>query len=108
LRHGSGLRLLEGMKGNLLLATLAAATTLVACGGGTLTQAGSRVKVMKGDPPANCTEVGSVSSYTVGPDYQERNKNKLRNEAADKQANYLRLEQNDGDGNAAGTAFRCP
>jgi hypothetical protein len=49
-----------------------------------------------------------VSGYTIGPNYQEKNKNKLRNEAAEKGANFVRLEQNDGDGNAAGTAYRCP
>ena len=81
---------------------------LVACGGGSLSQAGAQVKLMKADPPQGCTEVGGVSGYTVGPDYQERNKNKLRNEAAEKRANYVRLEQNDSDGNAAGTAYRCP
>lgn len=62
----------------------------------------------KGDPPAGCAEAGGVSGYTIGPDYQEKNKNKLRNEAATKGANYVRLEQNDSDGNASGTAYRCP
>lgn len=82
---------------------------LVACGGGQLSQAGAQVKLMKGDPPPTCTEAGSVSGYSIGPDYQEHNKNKLRNEAAEKHhANYVRLEQNDSDGNAAGTAYRCP
>lgn len=81
---------------------------LVACGGGSLSQAGAQVRLMKADPAPGCREVGGVSGYTVGPDYQERNKNKLRNEAAVKGANYVRLEQNDSDGNASGTAFTCP
>jgi len=92
----------------LALALLLLAAPLVACGGGSLTQAGAQVKLMKADPPAGCKERGGVSSYTIGPDYQEKNKNKLRNEAAEKGANYVRLEQNDSDGNASGTSFTCP
>ena len=49
------------------------------------------MKLMKNDPPPSCAEVGSVSGYTVGPNYEERLKNKLRNDAADKGANYVRL-----------------
>jgi hypothetical protein len=79
----------------------------VACGG-SLTEAGARVKLMKADPPPTCTEVGSVSGYKVGPNYQDRLKNDLRNDAADKGANYVRLETLTSDGNASGTAFRCP
>jgi hypothetical protein len=81
---------------------------LAACGGGALTPAGAKVTLNKADPAAACAEVGGVSGYTIGPDYQDKNKNKLRNEAAEKGANYVRLEQNDSDGNAAGTAYRCP
>ena len=90
------------------LIILAFGGSLMACGGGALTQAGAQVQLMKGDPPPTCKEVGSVSGYTIGPDYQEKNKNKLRNEAAAKNGNFVRLEQNDSDGNAAGTAYRCP
>lgn len=82
--------------------------SLAACGGGALTQAGAQVTLNKADPPKGCVEKGGVSGYTIGPDYQERNKNKLRNEAAEKGANYVRLEQNDSDGNASGTAYACP
>ena len=81
---------------------------MVACGGGALTAAGAKVTLNKADPPPTCKEAGSVSGYTIGPDYQEKNKNKLRNEAAEKGANFVRLEQNDSDGNAAGTAYKCP
>lgn len=95
------------MKPTLSLVFASCAVALVACGGGALTQAGAQVQLMKGDPPPTCKEVGSVSGYTIGPDYQERNKNKLRNEAAAKNANYVRLEQNDSDGNASGTAYKC-
>ncbi|MBS2018505.1 MAG: DUF4156 domain-containing protein [Deltaproteobacteria bacterium] len=93
----------------LAVALLAAfAASLTACGGGALTQAGAQVTLNKADPPKGCVEKGGVSGYTIGPDYQERNKNKLRNEAAEKGANYVRLEQNDSDGNASGTAYSCP
>jgi len=78
-----------------------------ACGG-SLSQAGAQVKLMKNDPPPGCAEVGGVSGYTVGPNYQERVKNKLRNDAADRGANYVRLETLTSDGNASGTAFKCP
>ena len=96
------------MKSFQSLIILAFGGVLMACGGGALTQAGAQVQLMKGDPPPTCKEVGSVSGYTIGPDYQEKNKNKLRNEAAAKNGNFVRLEQNDSDGNAAGTAYRCP
>ena len=81
---------------------------LVGCGGASLTQAGAKVMLNKSDPPAGCSEVAGVSAYTIGPDYQNKNKNKLRNEAGEKGANYVRLEQNDSDGNASGTAYKCP
>jgi hypothetical protein len=79
----------------------------VACGG-SLSEAGAQVKLMKADPPQGCAEVGGVSGYKVGPNYQERLKNDLRNDAAAKGANYVRLETLTSDGNASGTAFRCP
>ncbi len=84
------------------------AIALAACGGGTLTEAGARVKLMTAAPPAGCTEVAGVSGDSIGPDYQGRNKNKLRNQAAEKEATYVRLEQNHNNGNAAGTAFVAP
>lgn len=90
----------------LTVGCLTVLASTAACGG-TLTEAGARVKLMKADPPAGCSEIGGVSGYTIGPGYQENNKNKLRNQAAEMGANYVRLEQNDSDGNAAGTAFRC-
>jgi hypothetical protein len=96
------------MKSIHSLAFVVLGGALTACGGGALTQAGAQVRLLKGDPPPTCKEVGGVSGYTIGPDYQERNKNKLRNAAAEKKGNVVRLEQNDSDGNAAGTAYRCP
>ncbi|MBI5544862.1 MAG: hypothetical protein HY901_13310 [Deltaproteobacteria bacterium] len=75
---------------------------------GALTEAGARVKLVKADPPAECAEVGGVSAYRIGPDYHDKLKNSLRNDAASKGANYVRLESLTSDGNAAGTAYRCP
>ncbi len=81
--------------------------SLAACGA-TLTEAGTGVKLMKADPPADCADVGGVSSYKIGPGYQDALKIALRNQAADKGGNYVRLESLTDDGNAAGTAYKCP
>jgi hypothetical protein len=97
-----------GVMKRSFLTLLVGSGLVVACGGGALTQAGAAVTLNKADPPSGCSEAGGVSGYTIGPEYQEKNKNKLRNEAATKGANYVRLEQNDSDGNASGTAYRCP
>ena len=93
---------------SIVLAVIVGSGLVVGCGGSALTQAGAAVTLNKADPPPACKEIGGVSGYTIGPDYQEKNKNKLRNEAATKGGNFVRLEQNDSDGNASGTAYRCP
>ncbi len=77
-----------------------------ACGG-SLSQAGAQVRLMKNDPPPACQELGSVSGYLIGPNYQERLKNKLRNDAAGQGGNYVRLETLTSDGNASGSVFKC-
>jgi hypothetical protein len=79
----------------------------IGCGTATLTPEAASVKLMKSDPPANCTEVGSVSAYRIGPSYQDKLKNALREDAAKKGGNYVRLESLTSDGNAAGTAYKC-
>ena len=80
----------------------------MACGG-SLSKAGAAVKVMKADPPQGCSELGAVSGRAIGPDHIERSKNGMRNEAAEKGANYVRLENLDTEnGYAAGTAYKCP
>ena len=83
------------------------AVSLGGCGG-SLSAAGTAVKVMKADPPADCTEVGVVSGHAVGPDHRTKSRNKLRNEAAEKGGNYVRLETVAADGGEMGTAFKCP
>jgi hypothetical protein len=97
----------QNMK-KIKLAILTAGTFgLLGCAAA-LTEAGAKVKLLKADPPPECTEVGGVSAYRIGPDYQDKLKNSLRNEAATKGANFVRLESLASDGNAAGTAYRCP
>ena len=71
-----------------------------------LTPGGQRVKLMKSDPPGNCTEIGTVTgSSSVGN--VEKAKTKMRNNAAEKGANYVRFETFNGV-TVGGTAFRCP
>ena len=70
----------------------------------TLTEAGKAVQVMESDPPAGCREVGSVA----GRGDAEQIKINLRNAAASKGGNYVRLETFDvANETTTGTAFRC-
>lgn len=82
---------------------------LTACGPA-LSEAGAGVKVMSADPPPNCTEIGHVSGSLARRDRAERAKNEMRNRAAEKGANYVRLEGVDSayGSSANGTAFKCP
>lgn len=73
-----------------------------------LTAAGAGVKLAKGDPAPGCVEVGYVSGYAIGPGFQERLMIGMRNDAAAKGGNYVRLDSLMSNGNASGTAFRCP
>ena len=79
-----------------------------ACGGGALTEAGARVKLMKADPPSSCADVGTVSAHAIGPNSDERTRNTLRNDAAEKGGNYVRLETATEEGGLTGTAYSCP
>ena len=84
------------------------AALLTACGG-SLTAEGAKVKLMKSDPPPNCNEVGSVEGRGLGPDHVEKAKNVMRNHAAERGGNYVRMETLDTDnGYATGTAYHCP
>lgn len=73
-----------------------------------LTTEGSKVKLMKNDPPSNCKEIGSVKGLTRGTGDMEVAKNEMRNEAAEKGANYVRYESAQEAVSASGTAFLCP
>jgi hypothetical protein len=85
---------------------LALAFAVGACGA-SLTQAGAQVKLMKADPAPECAELGGVSGRALGGDADDTVKIKLRNEAGEKGANYVRLETL-GAGTGSGTAYRCP
>lgn len=74
----------------------------------TPSEEGAQVTIMNGDPPPECTEVGNVNAYSLGANYQDRLKDNLKKKAAQKGGNFVRLEVLSPDGNAAGTAFRCP
>jgi hypothetical protein len=78
---------------------------LAACGG--LTPAGSAAKIMKGDPPAECEELGDVNGSAMGFCDLECQKLRMRNEAGELGANYVRYEVAAATG-STGTAFRCP
>jgi hypothetical protein len=82
---------------------------LTACGG-SLSEAGAGVKIVHGDAAPNCTEVSPVVGQVARRDRIELAKNKMRNEAAEKGANTVRLEGVNGayGSSANGTAFKCP
>ncbi len=66
------------------------------------------VQLMKSDPPMGCQMVGDIQSK--GDDMNEA-KAHLRQQAADKGGNYVRLDalsMAGGDAIAAGAAFHCP
>jgi hypothetical protein len=74
------------------------------CYSAPLTEGGRAVQLMKGDPPATCQDVGSVS----GRGDDEEMKVGLRNHAARKGANYVRMETYSAiTETTTGTAFRC-
>ena len=77
--------------------------------GTTLTEAGRNVQLMKADPSAGCKEVGQVSGIVKSPQppFIEDAKNEMRNEAATKGANYVRMETLT-DSSMTGTAYACP
>ncbi len=65
------------------------------------------VQLMKSDPPMGCQMVGDIQSK--GDDMNEAKAN-LRQQAADKGGNYVRLDALNmagGDAIAAGAAFNC-
>lgn len=81
------------------------------CSSGKLSGDGQKVKVMKADPPANCTELKVVSNSPVAFCDENCARNKIRNEAAEAGANYLRLDSTGMTGGSpvmSGTAFKCP
>jgi len=87
------------------------AILLTSCGSVQLTDAGSRVRVMKADPPAECQELGAAlgsATGLAGPALIEEAKIDARNKAGEMGANYLRWDTVDERGSVTGTAYKCP
>ncbi len=90
-----------------LLVFLMVAGAVMVSGCGSTPEKKINVQLMKSDPPMGCQMVGDVQSK--GDDMNEA-KAHLRQQAADKGGNYVRLDalsMAGGDAIAAGAAFRC-
>ncbi|NIQ00094.1 MAG: hypothetical protein GWM98_06455 [Nitrospinaceae bacterium] len=77
------------------------------CGGVDLTDKGREVKLMKNDPPGNCKHVEDIE---VEEDDTVSAKAELRNLAAEKNADYVRLDiltMKHGDAIASGALYQC-
>lgn len=85
------------------IACLGLACLLSGCAVG-LTQAGSHVKLMKSDPPTGCVEIGTVEAARPDTDSE---KNEMRNEAANMNANFVRWDTVSDQTGSTGTAFKC-
>jgi len=85
---------------------------VVACSPLALTDAGKNVKLLKADPPKACFDIGPVDGTVpesdTGMSREEFSKIKVRNNAAERRADYVRIDRVYEDGTIAGTAFRCP
>jgi hypothetical protein len=72
-----------------------------------LTEKGARVQLREGDPPSGCRELGDVR----GDGSLENAKIRMRNQAGELGANYIRWETVAGHGTVAngvtGTAYSC-
>jgi len=95
-----------------LLIPISLVMLLSGCGATALTAGGQSVKVQKSDPPPGCEEVGFLEgrSSNLVANYKENARNKLRNQAAERGANYLRLESEVVTGNGVAyeaTAYKC-
>lgn len=73
----------------------------------TVTQQGAKVKIGKADPPKSCEELGDVTASSFYFCMEQCQRNRLRNNAAEIGANYLRLDSTSPTG-SAGIAFKCP
>lgn len=79
--------------------------SIAACATKELTTLGQKVKVAKAEPTKDCTEIAQVSANNQ--DAEVRNA-LLKNRAAEKGANYVRLDAVTNFGEYTGTAFKCP
>ena len=69
---------------------------------------GQLVKIAKAEPPQGCTEVGMVSAPSYVSGLEERTYTTLKNAAAEKGGNYVRLDSINSAGQYTATAFKCP
>lgn len=95
---------------NKLIFCLLSLVLISSCGTTTkLDENAKSVVVSKEKAPAGCKEVGSASSTTFGPFYQNTMRNKLMNEAAALGGNYVQLDTNEPSGSTlTGVVFKCP
>ncbi len=67
---------------------------------------------MKGDIPKECSEIGTLEGFWNGDGYEDSAngaKTQLRNEAATRGANIVRLDNTNAAGTRfTGAAFKCP
>lgn len=73
---------------------------------------GNNVRIESADPPESCEQISVISAYAsnTGND-DESVRDKLRNQAAARGANYVRLDKLGGSSTLkqyTGTAFKCP
>jgi hypothetical protein len=91
---------------------LAALTlALCACGPIALTPAGQQVRLVTGEPPTGCEEIGQVqgNGNGIGRSTAENSKIEIRNDAGRQDANIVRLETvSSQHGYLTGWAFKCP
>lgn len=82
--------------------------TLVSCASAGLDPEIQKIKIMKGDPPSECQEVGVVDSQGWGVWSEESRRTRLKVKAAEKGGNYVRLDKVLFDDGYVGTAYKCP
>lgn len=83
---------------------------MLSCSSRPIVSTASDVKVSREIPDKSCREVGPVRGTTQGtkPDVEKAIED-MKKEAADKGANYVKMETSSSYGTAAfGTAFECP
>jgi hypothetical protein len=69
---------------------------------------GQAVKIAKAEPPQGCKDVGVVSAPSYVSGLEERTYTTLKNEAAEKGGNYVRLDSVNSAGQYTATVFKCP
>ncbi len=87
---------------------------IAGCGTTKVSPAGLNVQLMKGDPPAGCKELGSVtgsSGFTAvgSKNNVDKAKADMREKAAKMGANFVRFEAIGVNAvTVSGTAYKCP